>query len=1093
MNNDFRRLIFVFFVIFIVFVSGFSVFAQDPEIKTGTSYQPVRSVDLGVTSLTLEPGETYTFSVSFEPEDPPVTRLTWFNTDNTVIAVNQLTNTVTALTPGTAKVMAESFDKEAYVVCEITVSGTQEKDLSGMVEGKALLTLSEEDRAKIKASQINRYLDLLEMSVFNEETLQKLQNRTMDVMAKVHPGTEEAESELALALGMTRAYPMKHLHLVSLYGTLSQILEFVKDNEDLIRIFKGHDIYIFDPRPESDASPLLSKDTQGTDTTMLQGHVEELTSVSTIHKLGYTGKGVTLAIVDTGLNSSHEQYNGRVIAENCFSYSWHCKRIPGCVPCDENDKDCDPEKCYDCDNNPISACEGGSVENYGETYSAFPGGAVKLNEFNHGSHVAGISAGKDGMAPGANIVAVEVQSEYYFPKNISDDNPDGYGVTLFNHDIYAGYDWLLEIQDELKKEGKPISILNLSLGGGQHADYCDNDDDCAEEYEYFRDLNAAGILPAAASGNEFLDDAVASPGCLSDSLTVGALADMEKPYISCYSNHNPVVDILAPGTQLRSAYLVDNDGKPGTNTYGQMSGTSMATPVVSGALALIMEAFPGKTIEEYKAILVEMSTRTADRRNSNNQKNLNFTTDDGTGTVFPFTKPVLDFSNFQDPKSETKTVMINDTSGEVNMYTGIKTKNSEAAIIADMDKEKAKVIVSGDVTAAGRDANGVVAYAASGESEFALSVTGNIIADNAAIVIDEKSRGNIDILVTEKIAGRNVGILIDDNVITKEVSGNTPLSNVTITAYEIDPKDNVVKFKNGNRTAEKALEKSINYIIRMDQPENGGLTAVTEQGESWLKLNHGYKTANPGETVYFALIPVKSEDFDPEGYDFQVFDKKTGRRLPKTADGLFFTTVRNGGPVHVFAKAFPKPEPQEPQRSIEFYRIADFFDHHEMPKTGFSALKPQSLSVQPLNVNYTPTRLTLQLPTLDVEAKIVTVPDIDGAYPVEWLGNAVGMLEGSNMPGEGITVLTGHNHLNTTEAGPFALLRELETGDSFMITDSRGTMQTWHVYRNAKIPAGGFSRIAGDVKDNALLLITCEDESPDGGYLNRRVVLAEKQ
>ena len=249
----------------------------------------------------------------------------------------------------------------------------------------------------------------------------------------------------------------------------------------------------------------------------------------------------------------------------------------------------------------------------------------------------------------------------------------------------------------------------------------------------------------------------------------------------------------------------------------------------------------------------------------------------------------------------------------------------------------------------------------------------------------------------------------------------------------------------------------------------------------------------PGEIVYFAVIPVKSEDFDPEGYDFQVFDKKTGRRLSKTADGLFFTTVRNGGPVHVFAKAFPKPEPQEPQRSIEFYRIADFFDHHEMPKTGFSALKPQSLSVQPLNVNYTPTRLTLQLPTLDVEAEIVTVPDIDGEYPVEWLGNAVGMLEGSHMPGEGITVLTGHNHLNTTEAGPFALLRELETGDSFMITDNRGTMQTWHVYRNAKIPAGGFSRIAGDVKENALLLITCEDESPDGGYLNRRVVLAEKQ
>ena len=144
-----------------------------------------------------------------------------------------------------------------------------------------------------------------------------------------------------------------------------------------------------------------------------------------------------------------------------------------------------------------------------------------------------------------------------------------------------------------------------------------------------------------------------------------------------------------------------------------------------------------------------------------------------------------------------------------------------------------------------------------------------------------------------------------------------------------------------------------------------------------------------------------------------------------------------------------------------------------------------------MSVNYTPTRLMLQLPTLDVGSEIVTVPYIDGNYPVEWLGSAVGMLEGSNMPGEGITILTGHNHLNTTEAGPFALLRELEAGDSFMITDSRGTMQAWHVYRNAKIPADGFGRIAGYVKENSLVLITCEDESSDGGYINRRVILAE--
>ena len=244
------------------------------------------------------------------------------------------------------------------------------------------------------------------------------------------------------------------------------------------------------------------------------------------------------------------------------------------------------------------------------------------------------------------------------------------------------------------------------------------------------------------------------------------------------------------------------------------------------------------------------------------------------------------------------------------------------------------------------------------------------------------------------------------------------------------------------------------------------------------------------------MIPLESEDFDPEKFEFQVFDKSTGRRLSKTADGLYFTVVQNGGPVYVFAKAVQKPDsPQKPEapQTMEFYRITDIFDRHEMPKTGFSAIHPQNLSEKPLSVQYQPTRLTLQLPTLDAVSEIVKVPCTEGEYPVDWLGGSVGMLEGSSLPGEGITVLTGHNHLNTTEAGPFALLGSLEAGDGVMITDSRGAMQTWKVYESAKIPAGGFSRIAGDVKDNALVLITCEDESPDGGYLNRRVVLAEKQ
>ncbi len=121
----------------------------------------------------------------------------------------------------------------------------------------------------------------------------------------------------------------------------------------------------------------------------------------------------------------------------------------------------------------------------------------------------------------------------------------------------------------------------------------------------------------------------------------------------------------------------------------------------------------------------------------------------------------------------------------------------------------------------------------------------------------------------------------------------------------------------------------------------------------------------------------------------------------------------------------------------------------------------------------------------------MTVPFTDGEYPVEWLGNSVGMLEGSALPGEWVTVLTGHNHLNNTEAGPFAFLHSLESGDKIMITDKQGVMRTWHVSRNTKIPADGFAEIAGDLKENMLILITCEDESVSGGYLHRRVVFAD--
>ena len=163
----------------------------------------------------------------------------------------------------------------------------------------------------------------------------------------------------------------------------------------------------------------------------------------------------------------------------------------------------------------------------------------------------------------------------------------------------------------------------------------------------------------------------------------------------------------------------------------------------------------------------------------------------------------------------------------------------------------------------------------------------------------------------------------------------------------------------------------------------------------------------------------------------------------------------------------------------------------ELPATGFSAAHVTPLKERPQGLVYGATGFTLQIPKLDVTESIVNVPAADDKYPVEWLGSEVGLLEGSSLPGEGVTVLTGHNHLNTTEIGPFLFLGTLDKGDRLMVSNKQNKVMSYQVYGNYKVASDGFALIADEIHENALILITCEDESVDGGYLNRRVILAE--
>ena len=127
-----------------------------------------------------------------------------------------------------------------------------------------------------------------------------------------------------------------------------------------------------------------------------------------------------------------------------------------------------------------------------------------------------------------------------------------------------------------------------------------------------------------------------------------------------------------------------------------------------------------------------------------------------------------------------------------------------------------------------------------------------------------------------------------------------------------------------------------------------------------------------------------------------------------------------------------------------------------------------------------------------MSSDIVVVPYKSGEYPVTWLDHDTGLLEGYALPGDGPSIITGHNHLNTTEAGPFVLLYGMQNGDRIFVTDPRNDLQIFEVYANEKISEtdfAGLNRIASQY-DNSLTLITCEDERFGGGYENRRIIAA---
>ncbi len=366
------------------------------------------------------------------------------------------------------------------------------------------------------------------------------------------------------------------------------------------------------------------------------------------------------------------------------------------------------------------------------------------------------------------------------------------------------------------------------------------------------------------------------------------------------------------------------------------------------------------------------------------------------------------------------------------------------------------------------------------ESDFGgvvkIFVAGSISGDPYGLDIDTYDGSLTEILAAETISGKEAGIRVNDEA---DNDGAAP-DNLKLTAWQITPAGSVVE-SSDKETAETTAD-NILYIIKIDPDSQDLIRAVDENGKelqtSRLLDSPEYPVAKEGEKV--CLVP-KGNFAISAAYNGK--DRQTA--LQKDERGNFCLTVPRGGGVWLSADT--REEPDKP-----CCPCGDlcWLCGRMLPGTGFSASRRTELRERPARLEFSETGLKLQIPVLDAETDILKVPSVDGEYPVEWLDSYIGLLEQSSMPGEGVTVLTGHNHLNNTEAGPFLFIGKLEEGDRMMIHDRRGALHLYQVYGNYKIASDGFASIADEVCGNALVLITCEDEAMEGGYLNRRVILA---
>ena len=297
-----------------------------------------------------------------------------------------------------------------------------------------------------------------------------------------------------------------------------------------------------------------------------------LIGVDTVRAQGFDGNGVTVAVLDTGVDVTNPDFAGRIVAQRCF-----CDNLDG-----------------------SGCCPNGDAQQAGD-------GAAN-DDNGHGTHVTGIAAGggasaPGGVAPRANIVAVKVMDRTNTFRSFTQ--------------IYRALQWIAD-------ERLDVRVINMSLGSAAlyPTSTCDSAAIALGMEDVIATLRRRGVLITASTGNQGSKTSIALPACMQDVLGVGAVYDSVGSYsyytcpdpsaqlgsVTCFTNSNDAIDLVAPGAPISASRRGG-----GSISY---AGTSMAAPHVAGVIALMAQVGGSKlTADQIEQILKGTGKTAVDPRN----------------------------------------------------------------------------------------------------------------------------------------------------------------------------------------------------------------------------------------------------------------------------------------------------------------------------------------------------------------------------------------------------------------------------------------------------------------------------------------------